>query len=309
MDFIGHEAIRKRVYNEIKNNALSHAHLIIGEDGIGKSLLAKEIALQIMGKNEDREYIDIVHYKPSKLSFGVDDVRSIISEINKKPYEGNKKVIIIHEGNKLTIQAQNALLKTIEEPPKGVFIIILCESGELILDTVKSRCQIHKLSPLSKIEMESFINKNYNNLDDKLKNTLIAFSAGIPERADKFLKDQDFKNIRDLALNILKDINIRDEKLVIKYGEMLSKYSDKIDDFLAILVSFIRDIIIYKEVENLSIIINGDKIDNIIELSNIMSYKKLKWIIEVIDNTRRNLKNNTNVAITFDVMLMNLLEV
>ncbi|SHE45473.1 DNA polymerase III subunit delta' [Clostridium fallax] len=309
MDFIGHEAIRKRVYNEIKNNALSHAHLIIGEDGIGKSLLAKEIALQIMGKNEDREYIDIVHYKPSKLSFGVDDVRSIISEINKKPYEGNKKVIIIHEGNKLTIQAQNALLKTIEEPPKGVFIIILCESGELILDTVKSRCQIHKLSPLSKIEMESFINKNYNNLDDKLKNTLIAFSAGIPGRADKFLKDQDFKNIRDLALNILKDINIRDEKLVIKYGEMLSKYSDKIDDFLAILVSFIRDIIIYKEVENLSIIINGDKIDNIIELSNIMSYKKLKWIIEVIDNTRRNLKNNTNVAITFDVMLMNLLEV
>ena len=79
----------------------------------------------ILEKEQDKDYVDIVNYKPKKASFGVDEVRDVIDEVNKKPYEGNKKVVIIHEGSKLTVQAQNALLKTIEDPPEGVFIIIL----------------------------------------------------------------------------------------------------------------------------------------------------------------------------------------
>ena len=92
-------------------NTLSHAHLIAGEDGIGKSKLANILAKLILNGDLEREYVDIINYKSSKASFGVDDVRDIIEEVYKKPFEGDRKVIIIHEGNKLTIQAQNALIK------------------------------------------------------------------------------------------------------------------------------------------------------------------------------------------------------
>ena len=155
--FIGYENLINNFRNRCMNNTLSHAHLIAGEDGIGKSKLANILAKLILNGNFDREYVDIINYRSNKASFGVDDVRNIIEEVSKKPFEGDKKVIIIHEGNKLTTQAQNALLKTIEEPPVGVHIIILCESLELILDTIKSRCEIYKLTPLTKEELYEYI--------------------------------------------------------------------------------------------------------------------------------------------------------
>lgn len=309
MSFIGHEAIRERFNKSIKNSTLSHAHLIIGDDGIGKSMLAKEFAVKILGRQEYRDYIDIVNYKPKKNSFGVDEVREIISEVNKKPYEGDKKVIIIYDGNKLTPQAQNALLKTIEEPPMGVYMILLCESTELILDTIKSRCQIHKLSPLSQQDMEDFIEKSYGVLDEKLKKTLLAFSEGIPGRVQRFLEDKSFEEIRNMVLDMLKDINKRDEKVIIKYEQLFTQYNDKEEEILSTIVSFVRDIIVYKELESLPMIINGDKIDDIKDLSNLMSYKKLKAIVGVVDDTRKNFKSNTNSSMTFNVMLISLLEV
>ena len=126
-DFIGHEALINNFKQRCLKNTLSHAHLIAGEDGVGKGKLANILAKFILNGDLDREYVDIINYSSEKSSFGVDDVRDIIEEVYKKPFEKDKKVIIIYEGNKLTIQAQNALLKTIEEPPKGVYIIILCK--------------------------------------------------------------------------------------------------------------------------------------------------------------------------------------
>ena len=100
---------------------------------------------------------------------GVDEIREIIEEVSKRPYEGDKKVIIIHEGSKLTIQAQNALLKTIEEPPQGVYIILLAESLETLLETIKSRCQVYKLTPLNNKQIEKYINTLGNYSEEEIK--------------------------------------------------------------------------------------------------------------------------------------------
>ena len=308
MNFIGHNSIRNQIKKAIKNNTLSHAHLIIGVDGIGKSLLAKEFALNILGKYIDRDYADIINYKVDNASFGVNEVRKLIDEVNKKPCEEDKKVIIIHEGNKLTVQAQNTLLKTIEEPPKGVYIIMLCENSELILETIKSRCQIHKLTPLNSNDMKEFIKTHFNNIDKELENMLISFSEGIPGKVESFLKEENFIQDRAVALNLLRDINIRTENLVIKYENVLLNKNEEIEDILGIVMSFVRDIIVFKEVENRELIINKDKIDEISQLSNMMSYKKLKKVIEVIDKTMLNIKNNINKTITLNVMLIELLE-
>jgi DNA polymerase-3 subunit delta' len=309
MNFIGHSEVLSRFNNSIERNALSHAHLIIGEDGIGKSILARRFAAKIMKKDDFKEYIDIVNYKTTKNSFGVDEVREIITETNKRPYEGDKKVIIIYEGNKLTVQAQNALLKTIEEPPSGVYIIILCESAELILDTIKSRCQVHKLFPLKESEIKLFIEEKYSNIDKDKKSTLISFSEGIPGKVEKFIEDSSFEDLRNIVLDLLKDINSHNEDIILKYETIIAKHDNKEEDIFSIIISFVRDIIIYKELEDSTYIINRDKLDKIKDLSNMMAYKKLRGIIRVIDETRINLRSNTNAQMTFNVMMISLLEV
>ncbi len=143
----------------------------------------------------------------NKSTIGVNSIRTLIEEINKKPYEGDKKVIIIYNADKMTVQAQNAFLKTIEEPPKNVTIFLLCENLEVILDTIKSRCQIHKLKTLNVDEMEEFLKINYPDLPLEEIRVIIAFSDGIPGKAEKFIGDNNFKDIRDITLEILLKLN------------------------------------------------------------------------------------------------------
>lgn len=306
--FIGYRTLINNFKNRCINNTLSHAHLIAGEDGIGKSKLANILAKLILNKELDREYVDIINYKINKSSFGVDDVRNIIEEVSKKPFEGEKKVIIIHEGNRLTIQAQNALLKTIEEPPIGVYIIILCESLELILDTIKSRCEIYKLTPLTKDELYEYIRVKGFNFNDNEIESAIAFSEGIPGRIDRYFNDNDLKELRSKIIQLIKKLSKNDLQIVLEEEESLITLKDNKEEVLNILSGFIRDILIYKEVENNSFIINGDKIQEINELTKEMSFKKLNNMIKTIEEARKNIKSNVNWGMTLRVMLMGFME-
>ncbi|MGG5463123.1 DNA polymerase III subunit delta' [Clostridium sp. B9] len=305
---IGHNKIRDRFNKSVSKNALSHAHLIIGEDGIGKSLLAKEFSYKILGIPPQNEHVDIVHYKSEKASFGVDLVRSIISEANKKPYEGDRKVIIIHDGEKLTVAAQNALLKTIEEPLTGIFIIILSKDIDSILETIRSRCQIHRLAPLSRDEINLYIEDKYSNIDSELNRTLISFSEGIPGRVDKFMSDEIFKDIRNTVIEMLKDIGNGKIDVPIKYADKFYSMKGNEREVLETITIFARDSIVFKEIENNLSIINGDKIEDIREIASNLSYNKLNRIIKVVNEARNNLKSNTNLWLTLDSMLISILE-
>ncbi|WP_055668447.1 DNA polymerase III subunit delta' [Desnuesiella massiliensis] len=308
-DFIGHENIIRSFDMAIASEKLSHAHLIVGEDGLGKSVVAKDFALKILGKKDNKQYADILEFRNSKKSIGVDEIRKIIDETNKKPYEGDKKVVIIYDGDKLTTQAQNAFLKTIEEPPKGVYIIILSENIEAILNTIRSRCQIHKLKRLSVDEIREFISKKYGDLDSKYIDIINTFSDGIPGRAEKFIEDNVFNELRALILDIIKKISEKNINNIIKYEENLIKYKDFYEEILNIFLLYIRDIIMYKELGNDNYILNRDKIHEIKELSNMLSFKTLDLMINVINETRYTLDSNVSASMTFDVMLLNMLEV
>lgn len=306
--FVGYDTLINNFKNRCINNSLSHAHLIAGADGIGKSKLANMLAKFILNGDLNREYVDIINYKSSKASFGVDDVRDIIEEVSKKPFEGEKKVIIIHEGNKLTIQAQNALLKTIEEPPVGVHIILLCESLELILDTIKSRCEIYKLTPLTKDELYKYIShKGFNYSDNEIKSA-IAFSEGIPGRIDRYFNDDSLKELRNKVLQLIKDLNQKDMEFILEQEDNFIGLKDNKEEVLNILGSFIRDILIHKEVENEDFIINSDKLNDIKELTKDMSFRKLNNMIKTIEEARRNIKSNVSWAMILRVMLMGFME-
>ena len=307
-NFVGHSSLIENFKNRCSNGNLSHAQLISGEDGIGKSILAEILGKLILNGDLNREYVDIINYKPSKASFGVDDVREIIDEVNKKPFEGDKKVIIIHQGNKLTIQAQNALLKTIEEPPTEVYIIILCESLELILDTIKSRCEIYKLTPLNNKQIEKYINTLGNYSEEEIKASL-AYGEGIPGKAERLLNDDNLSELREIIVKLLKDINYAKEDLVLIYENKLENYKAQQDEVLNLMASFIRDIIVSKEVEDKNKIINIDKYDDIVEIANSLSYKKLNSMLEYIKEGRVNLMNNGSYSLVISVILMGFLEV
>jgi len=307
-DFIGHEALINNFKQRCLKNTLSHAHLIAGEDGVGKGKLANILAKFILNGYLDREYVDIINYSSEKSSFGVDDVRDIIEEVYKKPFEKDKKVIIIHEGNKLTIQAQNALLKTIEEPPKGVYIIILCESLELILDTIKSRCEIYKLKPLTKSELYEYIKIKKFNYDENEIKSAIAFSEGVPGRIDRYFNDDKLRELRNNIVILIKNLNKNDLEAILQQEESFSNLKNDKEEVLNIFGLFIRDILINKEIENEEFIINSDKLEDIKELTKEMSFKKLNNMIKTIEEARRNIKSNISWGMMLRVMLMGFME-
>lgn len=306
-EFIGFENIINGFMKRADKNTLSHAHIIAGPDGIGKSLIARMFAMKILGKVEEQDYADIFHYKSNKSSLGVDEVRKIIEEVSKKPYEGDKKVIIIHGGDKLTIPAQNAMLKTMEEPPEGVYIILLTESLELLLDTIKSRCQIYKLTPLGKEEMFKYLHK-IGETDKNRISAALAYAEGIPGKADEILGDEDLDNLRNLIIDLLNEVNNRNENAVLEYESKLSKYKSEKDQVLNLLSSFIRDIIVYKELENRDIIINIDKMEFISKLALSLSYNKLNIMLNCVEEARKNFKNNISYSMTMSVMLIGFME-
>ena len=307
-NFVGHSSLIENFKNRCSNGNLSHAQLISGEDGIGKSILAEILGKLILNGDLNREYVDIINYKPSKASFGVDDVREIIDEVNKKPFEGDKKVIIIHQGNKLTIQAQNALLKTIEEPPTEVYIIILCENLELILDTIKSRCEIYKLTPLTKDELYKYIAIKGYDYSEEEKSSAIAFSEGIPGRIDRYFSDTELQELRDKIVDLLLQLTNNEIEAILEKEEQLVSYKQNKEEVINVLSSFIRDILVNKEVYNENLIINRDKIKEIERLTNEMSFKKLNKMILSLQEARKNIKNNVSWAMTVRIMLMDFME-
>lgn len=308
---IGHENIKHQLKNAIKKGRFSHASIIVGEDGIGKSLIAKEAAKMIINKHEDRDYGDIVEFHiKDKKSIGIDDIRLIIEEINKKPIEGNKKIVIIYKAHLITEVAQNAFLKTIEEPPKGVFIILLCESIKKMLDTIVSRCEIYKLSKLSFGQMKKFVDYKYNNLTKEEINSIIVFSDGIPGRVEKFIEDQSLQEIREFTLNIIKDVDdIDGYNYIYKYEPWLLKYKNNWEEMLTCFLSYLRDGLIYKETGKEDFLLNIDKKDDIKYISEKFSFIKLNKMISIVNNTQDKLSSNVNFSLVFDEMLIKMREV
>ncbi|MDD3224762.1 MAG: DNA polymerase III subunit delta' [Clostridium sp.] len=308
---VGHREIRNILQNSIVQGDFPHAMLILGEDGIGKTYVAHEAALNILKKEEYKDYVDIEDYRihKNKKSISVDDVRNIIEEVNKRPYEGDNKVIIVHDSDRMTIQAQNAFLKTIEEPPKGVYIILLCENGKNVLDTIKSRCQTYKLTRLNDSELDKFIKNRYPSVSEENLKVAEAFSDGVPGRLIDFMENSIYGEIRNNIIEMILESESRDLTALTKYEEFLVKNKDQWREILTCFLSYIRDIMVYKEVGSSGVIINLDKMKYITELSQKFSYRKLNSIIDIINYTKNNLQNNVNAAMVYHIMLLKIQEV
>jgi DNA polymerase-3 subunit delta' len=308
---IGHQGIKLQIKNSIKLNRFSHAHILVGENGIGKSMVAKEMAIRVLGKNELKPYVDMIEFKVPKgrKSIGIEESKNIIEEINKKPYECDKKVIIIYNADKMTEAAQNALLKTIEEPPLESFMVLLCEKLDGILDTIKSRCQVYKFNRLSQEDMLLFLGNRYPQLDEEEINSVLAFSDGIPGRAERFISDSHLCEIRDAVADMLKRLKDDDVDYFLRFSNYLLSIKDEWQEILTCILAYIRDVLVYKETGNKKLIVNADKFEYIKIISEMFSFKKLNALVNIVKATKGKLGKNVNPALVFDSMLVKMQEV
>lgn len=225
---IGFFKLRERFLKAIRNDTLSHAHIIVGPDGIGKSRLVETLSRELLGFG-DRDSVDIVRVRPEKTIITVNQVREVVIEASLRPYEGYKKVIIFYEANRMGQEAQNALLKTIEEPMEGVYFFLLAENEMFMADTIKSRCHMHMLLPMDDLEMEAYLDyfiPNYNEteekryLEEKLKNQFAGSKAKIaPKRVLSLSQDEKRK-----VISVSRGIPGKAEALIL--GEMKDETLD-----------------------------------------------------------------------------------
>lgn len=213
---IGNIEIKKYLEKSIKQNNILHSYLFLGTSGIGKLLIAKEFAKNIlcMDKKEDtctcksctcfngRNHPDFYLINESGENIKIDVIRNLTEKVIEKPIISNKKVYIINDCDKMTKEAQNCLLKTLEEPPEFAIIILISSNENIILNTIKSRCMSIKFK---NIEDNELLNYAINNLGyNSISSNLLKSFDGSVGKAIK-LKDnkQRYDDIENLISNLM----------------------------------------------------------------------------------------------------------
>ena len=232
-DIIGHEQIIEHFQNAIGMDKVSHSYILNGPRLSGKKMLAEAFAMALQCEKQGTEgcmecrsckqavshnhpdIIYLVHEKPNTIS--VDDIRRQINQdVAVKPYASPYKIYIVDEAEKMNLQAQNALLKTIEEPPAYVVILLLTSNADIFLPTILSRCIRLNLKPAANEKIRSYLMKNLQ-IPDYQADISTAFAQGNVGKAIQLASSEHFNELKESAIQLmkrLKDIDV-DRKSVV----------------------------------------------------------------------------------------------
>ena len=316
----GNQLVKNALQSSIKKGKISHAYIFDGQEGCGKKLLAKTFAkaLQCQKKGIDScgecisckaldnlNHPDIIYISPTKASIGVTEVREQINAIiNIKPYAHQYKIIIVENAEKLTSAAQNAVLKTLEEPPAYGIIIFLSNNINSFLPTILSRCVNFKLLPVNNFEVKAYLSEKSTNISDASE-FCITYAGGNIGFLNKLLEDENFITMREAAINFLINLDAKSMNQIFDQFKIIEEHKSDFDNFLEIVQLFLRDCIVAKELGQKHILQTDKKgiiLDYIKNIEQDILIKKL----EIILNAKYMLKYNTNFQMTIEVMLLKL---
>lgn len=316
---IGQERLLKNLRKALDQDELAHAYLLEGQKGLGKKEIAKWLATAIVCRGESPKpchhcisCIKInsnnhpeVKWIQEEGSIGIDIIRELQKDLQLKPYEGSKKVYIIDNAEKITLQAQNSLLKSLEEPPEYATIILLTNNGSSLLQTIISRCQRLKLLSVPLQEIEDYL-VHTKKIDRNRAKVLASLSNGVIGKALQLSEDDEFQERRSKVIQITRDILYAKEIEVLENIGFFQEERDYIEEILETLVTWYRDLLIYKDTGKEEFLINIDNTTEILQQSHKASLDKIKRMIFTIEETKHNLKANANFQINIEVMLLNL---
>ena len=330
-DIVGQEEIKAELKSAIDNNHISNAYIIQGENRSGKEYVAKVFAQALVceklsectdgSMNEacgeckachqaaSMNHPDIIyvrHEKPN--SIGIDDVREgIIDTVFIKPYSAKYKIYILEEAEKLTPQAQNALLKTIEEPPEYVVFLILTSSAEALLPTIISRCVTLSMKPVRDDEMRAYLIRELN-VSDSRAEICIAFARGNLGRAKALATSEDFDKIRVSALSLLKNIRGMETEDIMEALKEIRGYGFDINDYLDIMAVWYRDILLFKATHDMNHLIFRDEISSIQKVAAASAYEGIEEVIGALDTAKTRLKSSVDYELTMELLMLTIKE-
>ena len=302
----GQRFAKKYLSNSIKSNMISHAYMFEGPSGVGKNTMARELAATLLEMENLFNSPDYIEITPDGNSIKIAQIRKLQSDILVKPYK-SYKIYVIDEAQKMTVEAQNALLKTLEEPPKYAIIILITNNKESLLDTIKSRCEIIKFTPIPLVEVADYLTQT--GVDKNRASLLANFSRGSMQKAIELSESEDFHIMRDEVQKYVETFLTGSMLDIMDIQSSIEKYKDNITNVLDLLVNYFRDIMMVKENVDSSMIINLDRLVFIKNMSTKITYSQLSKIIDITEETKNKLRSNCNFNISIQVMTLNIYEV
>ncbi|MBE5847690.1 MAG: DNA polymerase III subunit delta [Lachnospiraceae bacterium] len=323
-DIIGQDQLKEHLMNAIENDKVGHAYIINGDRYCGKEFVAGVFSMALQCEEEGVEpcqkchsckqalslnqpdIIRVTHEKPG--SIGVDDIRAqVTSDIQIKPYSSKRKVYIISEGEKMTQQAQNALLKTLEEPPEYAVILILTTNVNALLPTIISRAVVLNMKPVEDSLVKKFLMENVE-IPDYKADLCVAFARGNIGKAKLLASSEEFDHIREDAVTLLKYIKDMEIGEIVAAIKKIGEYKLEINDYLDLISIWYRDVLLFKATNDVNHLIFKEEIQYIKKVADKSAYEGIETIIEALDKAKNRLNANVNFDLTMELLLMTIKE-
>ena len=323
-DIVGQEQIIDHLQNAISMKKISHAYIINGPENSGKMMLAEAFALALQceeGRPEgcgqchsckqaiNRNNPDIIyvsHEKPNTL--GVKDIRSqLVNDMEIKPYSSKYKIYIVDEAEKMNQEAQNALLKTIEEPPAYGIIMLLTTNADMFLQTIRSRCITLNIKTVKDDIIKDFLMHKHQQTDYQA-DVCVAFAQGNVGRAIQLASSGDFIEMKKSVIHIITKMENVDLYDLADSVKEISEYKDNLSDYFDLMEIWYRDVLYIKATSDVNGLIFKDQVLDIKKQAVAHSYKGIETIIQSIENAKSRLKANVNFELTLELLLLTIKE-
>lgn len=323
-DIIGQEQIKEHLQNALSTGKVSHAYIINGEKFAGKEFIAKVFAMALQcqagGANPCQEchackqalsdnqpdIIKVTHEKPNTIS--VDDIRAQINnDVGIKPYSSPYKIYIINEAEKMTVQAQNAILKTLEEPPEYAVILLLTTNVNSLLPTILSRCVVLNMKPVSDSLVRKYLMEEMQIPDYKAE-VCVAFARGNIGKARMLASSEDFENVKGEAVSLLKYIQDMELHEIIAAIKKINDYKLEINDYLDIMAIWYRDVLLFKATKDVNHLVFREEIQTLRNIAGRSSYEGIESVIEALQKAKNRLDANVNFELTMELLMLEIKE-
>lgn len=323
-NIIGHEEIIRHLKNAMQTGKVSHSYIFTGEAGSGKKLLATTFAMTLqceeggtepcqkcdsckkaIGKNHP-DIIMVNHEKPGTIT--IDEIREqVIHDVAIKPYCSPHKIYIIPDAEMMTPQAQNALLKTIEEPPEYAVIMFLTTNADALLPTIQSRCVRLDLKVVDDSLVKKYLMERLQ-VPDYQAEIDASFAQGSIGKAKAAATSEEFSNMTQNALKLLKYANKMEVYELADEIKKLSEEKHNINDYLDIFQFWFRDVLMFKATREIDNLVFKQEINFIKEQASQRSYENLEKILEAIAKTKVRLRANVNFELALELLFLTIRE-
>ena len=321
-EIVGHEQIKEHMQAAIRDKKPFHAYLFQGEEGVGKEALARTFAagLQCQSESADKpckecvscrqmesgNQPDVIWVTREKASLGVDEIREqLCNTMDIKPFSSPYKIYLVPEAEKMTEAAQNALIKTIEEPPEYGIVILMTSNISALLPTIQSRCLTMEFRPLSTAVVESYV-KEHCQVPDYQARASAAFAQGNLGKAMRYAKSEDFIERKDHIISLLRHVEQMDLSEMLAVIKDLGTRKDEVRDYIDLMVLWYRDVLLFKATKDINQLLFQDEASYISRESSHRSYEKIEEILQAFEKAKVRLRANVNFDITMELMLLTL---